>query len=202
MTMLVLSPSVEAMKASAFSMPAATSASVSRPAPTVNWPPRSSQPLSSPTSSRACDSGSSSRQETSCPSLSIERATEEPTRPQPTIRMNMRRILDVNSFRGRRQKHATRCFLQHVLGCGADLGGLGAADAAEPGAALDLGRRLAADHDRLGAVTTGGFDDAGADAAGPHHLGVDVDVRVLLGDVAGPPQGVLGVLLEIAGQLG
>src|SRR6478672_2026516 len=94
MTMLVLSPSVEAMKASASSIPAATRASVSRPAPTVNWPPRSSQPLSSPTSSRACDSGSSSRQETSCPSLSIERATEEPTRPQPTIRMNTAVSLD------------------------------------------------------------------------------------------------------------
>ena len=38
-------------------------------------PPRSSQPLSRPTSSRACDSGSSSRQETSWPSCSIARAT-------------------------------------------------------------------------------------------------------------------------------
>ena len=87
--MLVLSPSVEAMKTSAFSIPAASSASVSSPAPTVNWPPRSSQLFSRPTSSRAWDSGSSSRQETAWPSRSIARATEEPTRPQPTIRTNI-----------------------------------------------------------------------------------------------------------------
>src|SRR3954452_19590306 len=91
--MLVLSPSVEAMKASARSIPAATRASVSSPAPTVNWPPRSSQLFSRPTSSRACDSGSSSRQETSCPSRSIARATDEPTRPQPTIKISIGRIL-------------------------------------------------------------------------------------------------------------
>ncbi len=36
MMMFVLSPSVEAMKASAFSTPAASSASISRPVPTVN----------------------------------------------------------------------------------------------------------------------------------------------------------------------
>ena len=48
MTMLVLSPSVEAMKTSASSIPAASSASVSSPAPTVNWPPRSSQLFSRP----------------------------------------------------------------------------------------------------------------------------------------------------------
>src|SRR6188472_3388113 len=186
--MFVLSPSVEAMKASAFSIPAATRASVSRPAPTVNWPPRSSQPLSSPTSSRACDSGSSSRQETSCPSLSIARATEEPTRPQPTIRMNMRRILDVSCLRRRGQQYAARRFLQHVLGRGSDLGRLGAADTAEPGAALDLRRRLTADHDRFGVLAPRRFDDAGTDPASAHDLGRHLDVLVLLADVAGALQ--------------
>ena len=86
--MLVLSPSVEAMSVGA-SIPAASSASVSSPAPTVNWPPRSSQLFSRPTSSRAWDSGSSSRQETSWPSRSIARATDEPTRPQPTIKISI-----------------------------------------------------------------------------------------------------------------
>src|SRR4029077_2053595 len=98
--MFVLSPLVAAMKASAFSIPAASRASVSSPVPTVKRPPRSSQPFSTPTSSRVWDARPSSRQETSWPSPNIERATEEPTRPQPTIRMNMSRILDGGS-RGR-----------------------------------------------------------------------------------------------------
>src|ERR1051325_2959164 len=154
MMMFVLSPSVEAMKASAFSIPAATSASVSSPAPTVNWPPRSSQPLSSPTSSRACDSGSSSKHDTSCPSRSIARATEEPTRPHPTIKMNTALSLvrrgGLGSLFGRgRQQYLAGRLLEDVLGCRADLGGLGGADAAEGGTALDLGRGLAANDDRL-----------------------------------------------------
>src|SRR5690349_8612182 len=170
MTMFVLSPSVEAMKASARWIPAASSASLSRPAPTVNWPPRSSQPFSSPTSSRAWDSGSSSRQETSCPSRSIARATEEPTRPHPTIKMNTGRILDADALWRGGQEHPAGGLLQDVLGSGADLGGLGGADAAEGRAALDPRGRLAADHDRLRAAFAGGFDDAGADAAGPDDL--------------------------------
>ena len=93
MTMLVLSPSVEATNTSARSIPAAVSASISSAVPTVKWPPRSSHGLSSPISSRACDSGSSSRHETSWPSASILRASEDPTRPAPTMRTNMGRIL-------------------------------------------------------------------------------------------------------------
>src|SRR6188472_1427566 len=202
MMMLVLSPSVEAMKASAFSIPAATSASVSRPAPTVNWPPRSSQPFSSPTSSRACDSGSSSRQETSWPSLSIARATEDPTRPHPTIKMNTRRILDVGCLGGRRQQHPAGGFLQHVLGRGADLGWLGGADAAELGAALDLRRWLAADHYRLRVEAARGLDDAGADAARTHYFARHLDVLVLLADVACPGQGAQCLGLNFGRQLG
>src|SRR4051794_13400086 len=174
--MLVLSPSVEAMKASAFSIPAATRASVSRPAPTVNCPPRSSQPLSNPTSSRAWDSGSSSRQETSCPSRSIARATEDPTRPQPTIRMNMgvslvsqgwlglwlgRRL--GHRLRGRRKQDPAGRLLEHVLRRGADPRRLGGADPAEGCASPDPARRLAADHDRLRAVAPRRLDYAGAD---------------------------------------
>src|SRR6476646_4447545 len=166
MTMFVLSPSVEAMKASASSIPAATSASVSRPAPTVKRPPRSSQALSSPTSSRACDSGSSSRQETSWPSFSIVRATEEPTRPQPTIRMNMKRILDGGcALRRGGEQHLAGRFLQHVLGRRADLFRLGGADPAEHAAAADLGRRLAADHDRFRVAAPRRLEDPGTDLA-------------------------------------
>src|SRR5204863_3948840 len=72
-TMFVLSPSVEATNASARSIPASSSASISRPVPTVNCPPTSSQEFSSPISSRACASGSSSRHETVWPSRSIDR---------------------------------------------------------------------------------------------------------------------------------
>src|SRR6201999_1009072 len=146
MMMFVLSPSVEAMKTSAWSIPAASSASASRPAPTVNWPPRSSQLFSSPTSSRAWDSGSSSSAETVWPSRSIARATELPTRPQPTIKMNMRRILDLRLGR-RGQEHPAWSFFQYVLGHRADLGGLRRPDPAEAPAAADLGRRLGPDHD-------------------------------------------------------
>src|SRR5690242_640836 len=198
MTMLVLSPSVEAMKTSAPSIPAASSASASRPAPTVNWPPRSSQLFSSPTSSRAWDSGSSSRQETECPSRSIARATEEPTRPQPTIRTNMapdtRCLL---GFRRSRQQHPARCLLQHVLGRGADLRRLRRADAADHRPAPDLGRRLAADHDRFHVPAPGRLEDAGAQLAGPDHVGGDDHVLVLLPHLARPLQRPLRLLLAL-----
>ena len=88
-TRLVLSPSVEAMNTSARSMPAASSASISRAVPTVNWPPRFSHESSIPMSSRSCESGSSSSTDTTWPSCNAHFATVEPTRPAPTIRMNM-----------------------------------------------------------------------------------------------------------------
>src|SRR3954452_4415492 len=76
------------MKTSASSMPASRSASISRPWPSVNRPPASSQVVSMPESSRSWESGSSSRTETSWPWASIARATVDPTRPAPTIKMN------------------------------------------------------------------------------------------------------------------
>ena len=72
------------------SIPAASSASISSAVPTVKRPPRSSQLSGWPRSSSAMASGSSSRTETSFPSASIEWAIAEPTRPQPTIRTNIR----------------------------------------------------------------------------------------------------------------
>src|SRR3954471_21302542 len=76
------------MNTSASSMPASRSASISRPWPRVNRPPASSQVVSMPESSRSWESGSSSSTETSWPAPSIARATVEPTRPAPTIKMN------------------------------------------------------------------------------------------------------------------
>src|SRR5215203_2220523 len=204
MTMLVLSPSVEAMKTSARSIPAASRASVSKPAPTVNCPPRSSQLFSSPTSSRACDSGSSSRQETSWPSRSIARATEEPTRPQPTIRTNMERILvspALSRVRRSREQDATGGFLQHVLGCGPDLLWLGGADPADHRPAADLGRRLTADHDRFRVAAARRLENPGAHLAGAQHLGGDLDVLVLLPHLARPLQRPPRLLLLLPRQL-
>ena len=84
-----MSPSVEAMKTSACSIPASISASTSSAVPTVKRPPASSQRLG----------------EAGVEALVRERvlvehgdlvarveralATAEPTRPAPTIRMNM-----------------------------------------------------------------------------------------------------------------
>src|SRR4051794_4665659 len=77
------------MNTSASWMPASVSASTSMPWPTVKRPPASSHVRSRPTSRRSCESGSSSRTETVWPAASAVRATEEPTRPAPTMRMNI-----------------------------------------------------------------------------------------------------------------
>ena len=73
------------------------------------------------------------------------RATEEPTRPQPTIRMNMspdtrarQRRRPVGRLGRRGEQHPAGRLLQHVLGRGADLGRLGGADPAEHRPAADL----------------------------------------------------------------
>src|SRR5829696_1229742 len=92
-TRFVLSPLVEAMKTSASSIPDSVSASSSSAVPIVKRPPASSHDWPSSTSSRSCESGSSSRTETVCPARRADVATEEPTRPAPTTRTNMRRGL-------------------------------------------------------------------------------------------------------------
>src|SRR5262249_18068592 len=66
-TRFVLSPLVEAMKTSASSMPASISASTSSAVPIVKRPPASSHERPSSTSSRSCESGSSSRTDTVWP---------------------------------------------------------------------------------------------------------------------------------------
>ena len=89
MTMLVLSPLVAATNTSARSIPAAVERVDLERRADGELTAASSHDASIPSSRRACDSESSSRQETSCPSLSIDRASEEPTRPAPTMRTNM-----------------------------------------------------------------------------------------------------------------
>src|SRR5665647_1226115 len=78
MTMLVLSPSVQATKATARSIPASRRTSQSRARPTTNSPGKSSP-------SRWKASGLSSMMATSKPCVTRSRARPEPTRPQPTI---------------------------------------------------------------------------------------------------------------------
>ncbi len=80
---------VEAMKTSACSIPASTSASISSAVPIVKRPPASSQPWPSSTSSRSCESGSSSSTETVWPARSAAVATEDPTLPAPTTSTNI-----------------------------------------------------------------------------------------------------------------
>src|SRR5436190_3181075 len=89
MTMLVLAPSVAATKQSARSSPASSGASTSSAVPTLNSPPRASHVPTSPTSRRSCESGSSSRTETSWPADRAARATADPTRPAPTMSTNI-----------------------------------------------------------------------------------------------------------------
>src|SRR6202000_2919395 len=127
------------MKASARSIPAWISASVSRAVPTVNCPPESSQLWLCPASRRSWESGSSSRTETSCPAANADLATADPTRPAPTIRTNIwplrswawRQRLDDGSAAsvrpsshlhrrvlggGRRHDHPATRLAYHVLG--------------------------------------------------------------------------------------
>src|SRR6478672_5118732 len=83
MTMFVLSPLVAATKASARSMPAASSTRTSSAGPCTKLPGKSS-----PTRSKA--SALSSMTLTSCPSSMRPFATAEPTRPHPTTTTNTR----------------------------------------------------------------------------------------------------------------
>src|SRR3954447_11809446 len=177
MTMLVLLPSVAATNASARSIPAAWRASISRAVPTVNCPPASSHASSIPTSSRACASGSSSRHETSWPSRSIARASEEPTRPTPTIRMNIGGMLlggrgwtlAVSTLAGGRLNRLRRGgeqdpagrLSQHVFRHLSNLGRPRATPAAQHRAAPDLRRWLPAHDDQLDAATARLLDDSG-----------------------------------------
>ena len=90
--MFVLSPSVEATKASARSIPASSSASISSPVPTVNCPPKSSQASRARPRAGRATRGPRPGTKPRGPSASIARASDDPTRPTPTIRMNTDRI--------------------------------------------------------------------------------------------------------------
>src|SRR5215213_9278646 len=195
MTRLVLSPSVEAMNTSASPMPAASSASISSAVPTVKRPPASSQELSMPTSRRSCESGSSSRIDTSWPAASAERATAEPTRPAPTMRTIMRpdnserrseraavhrrrrpRVL----ARGGGEDHPARRLAEHVLGDLADEVLQRPAAAPEAPAAADPRRLLGGEDDDLDAAPAGLLHDRVPRLPGPDGRGRDLDALVLL----------------------
>src|ERR1700749_2781388 len=107
-TRLVLSPRVAARNTSACSMPASMSPSTSNAAPTVKRPPASSQLIDWSLSSRSCDSGSLSSTETSCPASNARLATADPTRPAPTITMNMRGTLGLRRKKWRHIETNTR----------------------------------------------------------------------------------------------
>src|SRR4051794_17946263 len=199
-TRFVLSPSVDATKASARSMPASISASISRAVPTVNEPPCSSQLRSDPFSRCAIASGSSSRTETSCPSESILRATAEPTRPEPTIITNIAahstyrngswsgfplplrgRARAVPVARGRRREyHPAGGLLHNVTGDLADRPVARSAAPAEQRPAPHARRRLGGEHDRLHPAALGLGHDRGAHRAGAHHRRRDHHPLVLL----------------------
>src|SRR3954462_114386 len=194
--MFVLSPSVAATKASARSMPAASSASISRPVPTVNWPPTSSHGFSSPISSLACASGSSSRHETVCPSRSIARARDDPPRPAPTIMRNTiwtllsgaqceappsSRKRRVRLPRGRRRhQHGARRLLQHVLRDLPHFRRPRSAHAAQHRPTLHPTGGFPTHHDHLNAPPPRLVHDPRAHAPRRDHVGLDPHRLVLL----------------------
>src|SRR3954447_10661652 len=170
MTRLVLSPFVAAMNTSARSMPASSSASISRAVPSVNWPPESSHESRWSLSRRSWDSGSSSRTETSWPAASVALATADPTRPAPTMRTNMlfgtlpRAVGRAGAVLchlagGRGEDHTARGFGDHVLRDVSHEVLARAAPAAEQRAAAHPRRFLRRHHDRLDAAALGLADD-------------------------------------------
>src|SRR3954452_6050913 len=212
--MFVLSPSVAATKASARSIPAACNASISSPVPTVNCPPTSSHGFSSPISSRACASGSSSRHETACPSRSMARARDDPTRPAPTIMRNTIWMLlsaahherpryprkrRVRLPRGRRRhQHGARRLLQHVLRDLPHLGRPRSAHAAQHRAALHPAGGLPAHHDHFNASSPCLVHDSRAHAPRRYHVGLHLHRLVLLPHLLRPLERGMRLLDSLA----
>src|SRR5215218_5741278 len=226
-TRFVLSPSVEATNASASSMPAASSASSSSAVPSVKRPPRSSQLSACPRSRSAIASASSSKTETSCPSVSIELAIAEPTRPQPTIKTIMRTSLysgarevpvayasdergtesGKNALAGvlltrrrRGQDHPAGRLLDHVAGGVSDEAVTGPTVPAENGTAPDPGGLLRREHDRLDAAPSRLRDDRLAGGPAPDHGGGHLHALVFLADLLGPRKHPLRLLHPLFGD--
>src|SRR4051794_16591194 len=212
MTRLVLSPLVDAMKTSASSMPASSRASTSSAVPTVKRPPRSSQEPSIGSSSRSCDSGSSSRTDTSQSRAMARLATAEPTRPAPTMRTNTGRRVPPGDPSGGGcgrlgvvgrggEDHPARRLPEHVLRHVAHVVVQGAR-AAQPPTPADARRRLGGQHDGLHPAPARLVDDGLPGAPGPHRRGGDLDALVLLPDGLGPGQRLPGPLELAVGQPG
>src|SRR4051812_6832356 len=210
MTMFVLSPSVAAMKQSERSIPASSSASISRAVPTVNSPPRSSHVPSAPTSRRSWESGSSSRTDTSWPAARAALATADPTRPAPTISTNMRaenladrrtgssaglivggRLLVGGRRRG--EDHPAGRLLDHVL---RDISNevVERRPPAEQRPPADPRRLLGREHDRLDPAPARLLHDRLTGAPGTHRRGRHLDALVLLPDRLHAPQRRAGAL--------
>src|SRR4051794_8588648 len=177
-TRLVLSPSVEATNASACSMPASSSASISSAVPTVKRPPESSQLSSRPRLRSAIASGSSSRTETSLPSASICLEIADPTRPQPTTSTNtqptLHRVRPGNAHRrlgldplaepvavgGRGgEDDLAGCLVDHVAGGLSHEPVAGPAATSEAGSAAGPGGLLSGQDDGLHPAPLGLRDD-------------------------------------------
>src|SRR3954451_6332265 len=210
-TRFVLSPSGDATKASARSMPASSSASISSAVPTVNDPPRSSQLWSCPRLSSAMASEFSSSTETSWPSESMDLATAEPTLPLPTIRTNIRSAQ--YSRKGgrwarsdrravcavvlRAVKRARRCRGEDDMApCLLDdvRGGLprdpftSSCQPSENGASADATGLLGGQHDRLYAPAARLGDDGGSGRTSADHRRGHLHALVLLPHLLGTRQ--------------
>ena len=214
---------------SASSIPDSISASSSSAVPIVKRPPASSHDVPSSTSSRSCESGSSSSTETVWPARSAEVATEEPTRPAPTTRTNIGRALYRDGAapspsagwpsgcsgpgdgtgcigvarllgRGRGEDHPARRLLEHVARRLAHERVVQARLAAEPEAAADAGRLLRREHDRLDAATLGLVHDRLAGAARAHGRGGDLDALVLLAHGLGARERLAGAPQLVLGR--
>src|SRR5438045_2710230 len=110
-----------------------------------------------PRSSSAIASGSSSRTETSWPLAIMLRAIADPTRPQPTIRMNTLSMYSrsdalARPFLAQRrsgQDHAARRLLDHVTRGLPNRAVARSAATAQAPSAAHPGRLLRREHDRL-----------------------------------------------------
>src|SRR5262245_49362478 len=196
--MFVLSPSVETTAASASSIPARRSTSVSMPCPTTK-PPRQSVP------SRASASSFSSTAVTSQPSLASCTATADPTRPQPITTAFICRRVD------ERTRLATPAApplpaVERALREGDDqhLAGRVAEDVVDrrgKESRLSTPPRGGAEDDQVSLTGPRFVDDRGTDRPGADHATRDDD-PVVLAEQARLLDGHSRALLDLGGKRG
>src|SRR3954447_25166873 len=168
MTMLVLSPSVAATKASASEMPAASRIDVSIPCPRWNSPVQSGP-------RRPRDSSFSSMTTTSQPSSPSRLATADPTLPTPTMRAFTGASLVARPGRASFVQDALRVRDHH------DLAGSPPQDVVDrraEEARLPPPARRGAEEDQVGSICLGLLDDGLSDRPPTHDLALDVDTML------------------------